>query len=305
MQPQWFYFREGKSHGPVTMAEVRRMLKCERLKPTDYVRYFQDAEWMLVSDFLEMLARSARDLGEDDEGEAAAEEPESAGEPSVVSALATQGSELVSESAFRAASFVSSVWEFLKRLPELRRSWITVAALALIACAYALKDVDWQLNPTQQAIDQLLAFEDELDLLQGRNTSEAEWSDFHRSVNETIVPLQKSLEERARNSPRLRSHYWTEWGYRQSVARSHLIQACLALRQMAQSRGGEESTRTNLHRRIDLAHAQTLPDPAGTGAKSAEWDVMSLGIVGLDVVLLLGGVAFWWMRRAHKMQPTS
>jgi hypothetical protein len=300
MTPQWFYFREGKSHGPVTMAEIQRMLKCERLKSTDFVRYFEDSEWMLVSEFLDILSRQRQTMHalKPERDEVSSSESE----PGVVSEIAFQGSEIVRDTTSRIADVVSRTWEFVTRLPQLCRSWLTVAALAAIALAYALKDVEWRINVTQRAIDQLMAIEEELDLLQGRDSSVQEWREFQQSARETLVPLQKSLEDLARRSPRLRDHYWTEAGYRQSVARSHLIQACQALRQMVEARGGDDALRANLHRRIDVAHAQSLPAATPPAVESSNWDAFTLGIVMADVLLVLGGAVYWWVRRNQRMQ---
>lgn len=300
MQPQWFYYLDGQPHGPVTLAEVRRLLKCDRLKPTDYVRYFQDVDWMPVSDFLSLLSRQEQADTLADEGDEECE-PEVPKSPGVVGTMATRSGEWISESAFRVMSMIAGLWELLLRLPELRHSWYTVAALAIIGLAYAFKDVDFRRNETQKISDQLLAIEEELELLQGRNTSSGVWSDFQQASRDELSSLQRLLEDLARKSPRLRSHYWTEAGYRQSIARSHLIHACRTLKSMVDAKGGDDGLRAHFHRRLDQAHAQVTLGPATGQTQNGDWDFASTGIVVFDVLLVLGA-AVWWIRRSPRLQ---
>lgn len=303
MKPEWFFRHEGQAHGPVTIAEVRRMLKSERLKSTDHVRYADDVEWMLVSDFLSRFNRREQPEAPDRNESNVATESDRG--PSILSALAAVCGKLASESAFQIANVFSRLWELLAIIPDLRRSWITVAVLAILSLAYAFKDTDFSSDPTQQTINQLLTIEEELDLLQGRNSSSNDWSEFQQTTGETLSLLQQSLKEQARNNPRLRSHYWTESGYRQSVARSELIKACQALRLLVDSRGEENHLRVNFHHRIDLAHTHALYGLFPSPSSVSDWDGTTIGILCFDVALVFGAAAFWWWRRNQRIQPTS
>ena len=304
MQPQWFYLLQGKSHGPVTLAEIRRLFKSQRLKPTDSIRHARDGGWMGVAEFLASQAPQIQESELDEEVGAQAVALPASG-PGVLESALARGRESFDDVFTALTGLFSGSWELLKRLPELRQSWITVAGLAVIGLAYFLKDVDFLRNDTQQATTQLVGIGEELRLLQGRQASAADWDEFQQAARATLNPLHQQLLVDSRKNPRLRSQYWTAAGYRQSVERAHLIQACESLKRMVDAQGGDDRLRGTFQRRMDLARVPLGFEKQTAPAVANNWDLMTIGMIVFDAAIVLGAVGFWWIRRTPRMSQAQ
>jgi len=107
--------------------------------------------------------------------------------------------------------------------------------------------------------------------------------------------LLKELQQQAARSPRLRSHYFSEAGYRESIARSHLIQAGLVLREMLASGGGDATLRGNFQVRLASARRE-LGQGNVLSEANGPTDPLTIGVIVADALLVAGGGLWWWKR---------
>lgn len=309
MQPEWYYHRAGQSYGPLTTEELENLVSRHELLPTDTVCVGKGGELLEGGRIIDMFTQTIR-----------TEEPEAASASAgkvlseIVSGRARRTgpvnskSDSLSHGAKAASRALQSAGLMMETLLShfaqafsgflaLRHQKITLFFLLLCAVAYGLKDVNFfGPDATTAALNQMMTLADELDLQQGSTASDQNTKRFSEGALTTLNPLLKELQRQAARSPRLRSHYYTESGYRESIARSHLIQAGLVLKEMLSSGGGDATMRGNFQVRLASARRELGQGNVPSHGNDTTSDPMMIGVIVADVVLVVGGGLWWWRR---------
>ncbi len=309
MQPEWYYHRRGQSYGPLSTEELENLVSRHELLPTDTVCVGKGGELLEGGHIIDMFTTAGRSA----EPQAASESARKVLSEIVDGRARRNGAENLksapfSHSAKTANRVLQSAGLMMETLLSqfaqafagflaLRHQKITLVFLLLCAVAYILKDVNFfGPDATTAALNQMMAIADELDLQQGSSASDQNAERFSETARTRLNPLLKDLQQQAARSPRLRSHYYTEAGYRESIARSHLIQAGLVLKEMLNSAGGDVTMRGNFQVRLASARRELGQGNLHSQSDETGTDPLMTSVIVADVVLVVGGGLWWWRR---------
>jgi len=307
MQPQWYYRRKDRLFGPLGTEELEHLVVRHELFPTDTVRLGQSGEWLpatqIIDTFLgtnglaepEAAASAGKVISEIASGRTLRKN-RAESRPVSRSWAAMSMATTLHSTGMICGNLLSNLGEAGTRFLALRHNKFTLVCILLCGAAYALRNVNF-LGPdaTTAAMNQMIAMAEELDLQQGSNASPQNAKRFSDTALTTLTPLLKELQQQAARSPRLRSHYFSEAGYRESIARSHLIQAGLVLREMLASGGGDATMRGNFQVRLASARRE-LGQGNVLSEANGPTDPLTIGVIVADALLVAGGGLWWWKR---------
>lgn len=326
MENQWYWKDEQDLLGPLSTEELERLIQQGRIADHDEIRPEGSEEWLSGEAIKAMFvsARAESDSTTDDSTTAGAAskllsqtrlQPWNAGQST------NTGRSHLARGLANTGGVVSSLLEWVamgivavaQRLPGLRKRWITVFVAVAILGSLLLQGIDLNGGENRRIYQQ---FSEMIQLLQHKRdlgADPSEWQQLQQTLLPQIEEAKAKLLRLEERYPRtlVRTRKWRfDFEVGNSWTRRNLIQVTYPLSEII--RQGASATPAAFER---LEHEMGTVQrhlsgkfmeeyrarkaklrkgkPEGTGGV----DLMTAGIVGVDLLLVLGAAVFFLRRK--------
>ena len=234
-EKNWYCWIDQNEYGPITFRDAVRWFLQERLGPSDYLRFSEDGNWLVVSQIPELIEAAAQEAQKAADREAKLKarqqqfadlEEKDDDKPKGSQGAGTTGTTHAAANAFRMAN-ISAVrntgaarrraeleaqgpWqEQLKdKWEEIRRNPTAMAGLGggvVLLLGYLVMSFLSGGNNTTMYMDIETAYNEFLEL-RTNNASQDQWSEFIDRSEEVILPMMDLLSKTASTKQPARQH---------------------------------------------------------------------------------------------------
>lgn len=323
MSPQWYWRSQGRQHGPLSTEELGRLVRQHRIADADELRLAENEEWMSAAQVKAMFAGSSESASAGTPSESAARLLSHAAHARLKRRVerASRSAALVDlfrKSGGGLAGIAGNLGDWLaagvgslSKLGSLFGRKTTLAAAIVILLAILFKDVDFGNTRHRDVFEQLSTASDQMQSLQRRGASDAEWKEFEQQTLAWLDPTLEALQEAARSKP-VNRIYWLRSSREAAETRRQLILAANRLKFiLARPRGLDQTldeafllemsaAHDYLSGKMALQQAAAVPTNAdGAATEAAGTDPLLAGMLAVDAVVI-GGVAWLWWRRRRR-----
>lgn len=324
MGERWYWRTGDRIQGPFTTAELDRLIHSRRATDTDRIRLEGTHDWLTIAEVRGVFDASVEQSSAGAAAQAAARAlaradrakmqrvVEPARRRSAVVGLARAGRQWLSGLFSSVADLLSDGAARLLKVTTLTGKRTVVGLLVIVLGVILFRQIDLGGSRNQRVYDKFARASEELQALQARESSAAQWEKFEQQTGEWLQPTLTTLEESARRDPIARTG-WLDSSRDTALARQQLIFAARSLRAMLDKGEASEEELQRFAGIMDLAHGYLtgeraarakppIPSVSGSAASEAALsDPFMIGILALDALVIGIGIVYWWMRRRRVM----
>lgn len=311
MAEEWFWKHKGQMLGPLDTETLADLVQKRRVFDRDEVRFAESQQWITGVELKQLFAASPGASSADaaaallahvrkpDGGNDAAvadlpqiHVPRFAGIVGYLAGLA---------SAAVGWLFVAIAAPLLAVFSRFGKPIIALAVFATAGIMFAMS-LDASGNQNKQAAADLLAAGERLQDLRNKQTSEAEWAEFTAETRAWLQPTIADLQARAKRFP-LQGSHWFDFERLNARTRHDLIRAGNALnKELDQGPlqiGDPVAFNSLLNEAVSKLEGLEFRGwnrQRGPARPGVDLDALTIGFIAFDVLLLIGGAA-WWLNR--------
>ena len=311
MAEEWFWKHKGQMLGPLSTETLADLVQKRRVFDRDEVRFAESQQWITGVELKQLFAGSPGASSADAAAALLAHvrKPESGDDAAVAELPQVHVPRVAGIFGYLGGLFTSAVGglfvavaaPLLAVFSRFGKPIIVVGVLAIAGIMFAAS-LDLSGGQNRRVAADLVAAGEQLRELRNKKTSDAEWSEFTTETRAWLQPTIAELQERAKRFPLQRSQ-WFDFERLNSRTRHDLIRAGNALdKELDQGPlqiGDPVAFSSMLNEALSKLEGLEFRGwnrERGPAQGSADLDMLTIGFIALDALLVIGGVA-WWLNR--------
>lgn len=317
MSPQWYWKNQGNVHAPISTRELDRLFRQNRISDNDQFCLTGTNDWMSAAEVKALFAASNDSSSSGTTSESAARivsnsphihihAKQQIEAESWLGALTDMGGAGLSVILGSCCNWLKVAGEPLSKLATLLGRKTALTMLAVFLLAFLFGDVEFGDSQTQDTAEQFATTWGQIQVLQQREASRAEWKEFEQETLAWLQPTVEALEETANRNP-IDGFYWTTWGTDSARAQREIYFAGVTLLQLLK-RGQEGHPVLEKSFLQCMGEARTIltgevstrrREVQRAATRGDQVDPLAAGILVVDAVAI-AGAGFWWWRRRQR-----
>jgi len=314
MAEEWFWKHKGQMLGPLSTETLADLVQKRRVFDRDEVRFVESQQWINGGELKQLFAGSP---GASTSEAAAAllahvRRPDGSSEPPIAELelpqLRAPGIEGLTGWLSGAITdavgwlFVAAALPLLVLFSRFGKPIIAAAVFVTVG-VIILRSLDLSRSRNQRVVNDLMDSGAQLHTLRNKKTSETEWAEFATQTRDWLRPTIAELQARARRFP-LQGSHWFEFERINARVRHDLLRAASALdKELDQGPlqlGDPVAFNSLLSEALNTLEGNEFRgwnQPRGPARPAADVDALTIAFIAFDVLLLVGGVAYWLRRK--------